>query len=336
MKRFLLIPSFAFLALSTLTSCQKEEKSALELTRELTAELQKVTDYRTAEAAAARVEVLNKRMQDASVRPFALNETALTRSAADDSEGSEGSAYAEALGQLAAEIGRVQASTPVATADGDIDRDKLVLAVGAANGSSVSAPAAERKKAGLTYLHDTTGTHETPGNFAEFYGSDKLREALGYKADPAAVGMMKFDSDADVPALPAPTEVAEEEIPSDEAVTDEPSTDEPSTDEPAAEDGGDEPSTDEPSVDEPSVDDGGDEPSLDDSGDEPSLDDSGDEPTVDEPSADDAGEEPSTDEPSVDDAGEEPSLDDSGDEPAIDDAGDDSGDSDIDLGDLGL
>ncbi len=331
MKRFLLIPSFAFLALSTLTSCQKEEKSALELTRELTAELQKVTDYRTAEAAAARVEVLNKRMQDASVRPFALNETALTRSAADDSEGSEGSAYAEALGQLAAEIGRVQASTPVATADGDIDRDKLVLAVGAANGSSVSAPAAERKKAGLTYLHDTTGTHETPGNFAEFYGSDKLREALGYKADPAAVGMMKFDSDADVPALPAPTEVAEEEIPSDEAVTDEPSTDEP-----AAEDGGDEPSTDEPSVDEPSVDDGGDEPSLDDSGDEPSLDDSGDEPTVDEPSVDDAGEEPSTDEPSVDDAGEEPSLDDSGDEPAIDDAGDDSGDSDIDLGDLGL
>ncbi len=331
MKRFLLIPSFAFLALSTLTSCQKEEKSALELTRELTAELQKVTDYRTAEAAAARVEVLNKRMQDASVRPFALNETALTRSAADDSEGSEGSAYAEALGQLAAEIGRVQASTPVATADGDIDRDKLVLAVGAANGSSVSAPAAERKKAGLTYLHDTTGTHETPGNFAEFYGSDKLREALGYKADPAAVGMMKFDSDADVPALPAPTEVAEEEIPSDEAVTDEPSTDEP-----AAEDGGDEPSTDEPSVDEPSVDDGGDEPSLDDSGDEPSLDDSGDEPTVDEPSVDDAGEEPSTDEPSVDDAGEEPSLDDSGDEPAIDDAGDGSGDSDIDLGDLGL
>ena len=272
MKRFLLIPSFAFLALSTLTSCQKEEKSALELTRELTAELQKVTDYRTAEAAAARVEVLNKRMQDASVRPFALNETALTRSAADDSEGSEGSAYAEALGQLAAEIGRVQASTPVATADGDIDRDKLVLAVGAANGSSVSAPAAERKKAGLTYLHDTTGTHETPGNFAEFYGSDKLREALGYKADPAAVGMMKFDSDADVPALPAPTEVAEEEIPSDEAVTDEPSTDEP-----AAEDGGDEPSTDEPSVDEPSVDDGGDEPSLDDSGDEPAIDDAGDD-----------------------------------------------------------
>ena len=328
MKRFLLIPSFAVLALSTLTSCQKEEKSALELTRELTAELQKVTDYRTAEAAAARVEVLNKRMQDASVRPFALNETALTRSAADDAEGSEGSAYAEALGQLAAEIGRVQASTPVATADGDIDRDKLVLAIGAANGSSVSAPAAERKKVGLKYLHDTTGTHETPGNFAEFYGSDKLREALGYKADPAAVGMMKFDSEADVPALPAAVEVAEEEMPADEPAEEE-TADEPSTDEPSVDDGGDE-----PSIDEPSVDDSGDEPSLDDS-EEPSVDDSSDEPSVDEPSVDDAGDEPSEEEPSVDDAGDEPSLDDS-EEPSIDDAGDDSGDGDIDIGDLGL
>lgn len=302
MKRFLLIPSFAFVALSTLTSCQKEEKSALELTRELTAELQKVTDYVSAEAVAPRIEVLNKRMQDASVRPFALNETALTRSAADDAEGSEGAAYAEALAQLATEIGRVQASTPVATADGDIDRDKLVLAVGAANGSEVTAPAADRKKAGLKYIQDTTGTHETPGNFAEFYGSEKLREALGYKADPTTVETMKFDSEEDVPAIPAPVEVPAEEMPADE---------------PAADDSGDEPATtDEPSTDEPSVD-------------EPST----DEPSTDEPAADASGDDSGSDDLDVGDAGDDSGSDDSGsDDLDVGDAGDDSSD----IGDISL
>ncbi len=307
MKRFLLIPSFAFLAVSTLTSCQKEEKTALELTQELTAELQKVTDYRTAEAAAPRVEVLNKRMQNASVRPFALNETALTRSA-EGTEGSEGAAYADALAQLAAEIGRVQASTPVAVADGDIDRDKLVLAVGAANGSSVSASVAERKKAGLVYIQDTTGTHETPGNFAEYYGSDKLREALGYKADPSAVGMWKMDSEEDVPPVPAAVDVPEEEeAPADEeTATDDsetPAADD--TEEPAADD------TEEPSIDE--------EPAVDDT-EEPSIDE--------EPAADD------TEEPSID---EEPAADDSSDmgDISLDGDSEDSGSDDLDVGDAG-
>lgn len=317
MKRFLLIPSFAFVALSTLTSCQKEEKSALELTRELTAELQKVTDYVSAEAVAPRIEVLNKRMQDASVRPFALNETALTRSAADDAEGSEGAAYAEALAQLATEIGRVQASTPVATADGDIDRDKLVLAVGAANGSEVTAPAADRKKAGLKYIHDTTGTHETPGNFAEFYGSEKLREALGYKADPTTVETMKFDSEEDVPAIPAPVDVPEEEMPADE---------------PAADDSGDEPATtDEPSVDEPSTDEPAttDEPSTD----EPAADDSGSDDLDVGDVGDDSGDDSGSDDLDVGDAGDDSGSDDSGsDDLDVGDAGDDSSD----IGDISL
>ncbi len=317
MKRFLLIPSFAFVALSTLTSCQKEDKTALELTRELTAELQKVTDYRTAEAAAPRVEVLNKRMQNASVRPFALNETALTRSAAADAEGSEGAAYAEALAQLAAEIGRIQASTPVATAEGEIDRDKLVLAVGAANGSAVSASAAERKKAGLKYIHDTTGTHTTPGNFAEFYGSDKLRDALDYKADASAVPMTKMDSEEDVPAIPASEDVPEEEIPSDDAVADE---------EPTAAD--EEPAADDSSSEEPAADDS-EEPAADDS-EEPSLDDS------EEPAADDSSsEEPAADDSSdisldTEDSGSDDSE--SG-EMDIEDTGDseDAGDISLDL-----
>ncbi len=297
MKRFLLIPSFAFAALSTLTSCQKEEMTALELTRELTSELQKVTDYRTAEAAAPRVAVLNKRMQNASVRPFALNETALTRSAAADAEGSEGAAYAEALAQLAAEIGRVQASTPVATADGDIDRDKLVLAVGAANGSEVSAPAAERKKAGLTYIHDTTGTHTTPGNFAEFYGSEKLREALDYKADAAAVPMTKMDGEEDVPAIPAAAELPEEEeTPADDAAADEEPADgaseesatadeEPSaTDEEPAAAASEEPATDD--SEEPAGDDTDMSLDMDDSGSE----DSGEMDIEDTGDSDDSGD----------------------------------------------
>ncbi|MBR3925607.1 MAG: hypothetical protein IKJ58_02465 [Akkermansia sp.] len=209
MKRFLLIPSFAFLALTSLTSCQKEEKTALELTRELTEELQKVTDYRTAEAAAPRVAVLQQRMQNAGVRPFALNETALTRSMTD-SEGSEGTEYAEALINLAAEVGRIQASMPVGD-DGEVSRERLILAVGAANGAGDSGPAAERQRTGMAYIRETSTTHETPGNFAEFYGSSALREALAYRAEASSVPFTKMDSDEDVPAIPEPAEVPEEE-----------------------------------------------------------------------------------------------------------------------------
>ena len=313
MKRFLLIPSLAFLAVSTLTSCQKEEKTALELTQELTAELQKISDYRTAEAAAPRVEVLNKRMQNAGVRAFAANDPALTRSMID-AEGSEGAAYSEALAQLAAEIGRIQASAPIGE-DGEINRTALVLAVGAANGSTPGAAAGERQKAGMAYIKDTTSTHETPGTLPEYYGSDKLREALSYKADPASVSLTKMDTDEDVPAIPAAVELPEEEVP---AATDE---------EPAADD---EPAT----TDEPAADDSTDEPSID----EPAADDSTDEPSIDEPAADDSSDEPSIDEePAADDSSDEPSLDDSGsdDLDVGDDAGEDSGD-DIEIGDLGL
>ncbi len=309
MKRFLLIPSLAFLAVSTLTSCQKEEKTALELTQELTAELQKISDYRTAEAAAPRVEVLNKRMQNAGVRAFAANDPALTRSMID-AEGSEGAAYSEALAQLAAEIGRIQASAPIGE-DGEINRTALVLAVGAANGSTPGAAAGERQKAGMAYIKDTTSTHETPGTLPEYYGSDKLREALSYKADPTSVPLTKMDTDEDVPAIPAAVELPEEEVP---AATDE---------EPAADD---EPAT----TDE--------EPAADDSSDEPATDDSTDEPSIDEPAADDSSDEPSIDEePAADDSSDEPSLDDSGsdDLDVGDDAGEDSGD-DIEIGDLGL
>lgn len=220
MKRFLLIPSCALLALGALSSCQKEEKSALELTQDLTAELQKVVDYKTAEAAAPRVEVLNKRFQNASVRVLAANDSALLRSAGED--GHEGDAYAEALSRLAKEIGRVRASVPVETSDGDVDRDKLVLAVGAANGAGDAAPAAQRKEKGLSYIHDESAGRETPGSFSEFYGSTKLKEALEYGAKASDVSSFSFESAEDVPPVPAAASVPEE----DEESTPAPASDE--------------------------------------------------------------------------------------------------------------
>ena len=83
MKRFLLIPSFALLAFGMLTSCQKEDMTAQQLAEELTSELQKVTDYNSAEAAAPRIAALNIRFQNASVRVFSVGGNALAASDSD-------------------------------------------------------------------------------------------------------------------------------------------------------------------------------------------------------------------------------------------------------------
>ena len=127
MKRFLLIPSCALLAFGMLTSCQKEEKSAQQLADELTAELQKVTDYKTAEAVAPRVEALNKRFQNASVRVFSADNNALAASQAG--------AYSDSVCRLVREIARVQASKPVTSSDGEVDDASLVAAVGVGAGA---------------------------------------------------------------------------------------------------------------------------------------------------------------------------------------------------------
>ena len=119
MKRFLFIPSCALLTFGMLTSCQKEEKTAQQLAEELTAELQKVTDYKTAEAVAPRVEALNKRFQNASVRVFSADANALA--------GSNVNAYSEAVCGLVRELGRVQASKPVTEAAGEVDDAALEI-----------------------------------------------------------------------------------------------------------------------------------------------------------------------------------------------------------------
>ncbi len=245
MKRFLLIPSCALLAMGVLTSCQKEDKSALELTQELTAELQKVTDYRTAEASAARVAALNKRLQNATVRPATLGSSALLKS----DQGDKGAAFAEATVKLARELGRVRSSVPVTTADGEVDADMLIMATGVASGASAESSASARKAAGQKYIkHDADKSHENPPTFDECYGSSKLKEALAYTADPASVSLLKIDSDEDVPAIPEPTEVAE--APEEPAAdTEEPTAD--TTEEPAADDDTVEPAPADDDTEEP-------------------------------------------------------------------------------------
>lgn len=209
MKRFLLLPSCALLALGVLTSCQKEDKTAAQLADELTAELQNVTDYKTAEAAAPRVEALNKRFQNAGVRVFSVGGNALIKS---------GNGYADSVVNLAKEIGRVRASKPVKEADGDIDESRLIRTVGVGSGSSATAPAKEQLAKGQTYIYnDSSDNNNNPPTFAECYGSSKLAAALDYVANPSDFGMMHMDSEADVPAIPAAVEVAEEEEPSADA-----------------------------------------------------------------------------------------------------------------------
>lgn len=194
MKRSLYVASCALLASLFFTSCQKEDKNVVELTQELTAELQMITDLPSANARAARVSVLNKRFQDASARVLALSATSLRRGA-DDSD-HEGESYAKALKDLAREVGRVRAGFPSLSHDGEVDRDKLVLFIGQAKGEK---SAAKCKEIGLGYVHDETGGHEWDNRLNEYFGSDKLREALEYTAKVTTVS--SFSSE-DVPPVP--------------------------------------------------------------------------------------------------------------------------------------
>lgn len=287
MKRFLLIPSCALLAFGMLTSCQKEEKTAQQLAEELTAELQKVTDYKTAEAVAPRVEALNKRFQNASVRVFSGDANALA--------GSDAGAYSDAVCRLVREMGRVQASKPVTSAEGEVDDTALVRAVGVGLGAPAEAPAKDQFTKGQLYTYNADSeSNNNPPAFAEYYGSSKLASALAYVATTEDNGAFKFASEEDVPAIPAAVEVepeevgdltaapAEEETPTADAEEatqeDVPAEEEPVADEePAAEEEPvadeepateEEPSDEEPATEEEPADDATDEEIIDDAGEE--------------------------------------------------------------------
>lgn len=226
MKRLFLPSLCALFSLVSLSSCQKEEESSLDLAKMLTAELQTVVDAKTAEAAAPRIAVINKRFQDAGVQVFALNGTALLRASERPAE------YNEALAALARELGRVRASKPVADYDGEIDRDALIKSVGLAHGGD----AATGTKTGTAYYKDSIdASHGSAGEFAAYYGSPALQEAITYVADASAVGM--FTMADDVAEIPAATAVADDDA---EEASDEPAAaDEEPADEPAADDSDD-------------------------------------------------------------------------------------------------
>lgn len=296
MKRFLLLPSCALLAFGMLTSCQKEEKSAHQLAEELTAELQKVTDYATAEAVAPRVEALNKRYQNASVRVFSGDANALAASDAN--------AYSDAVCRLVREMGRVQASKPVTESDGEVDDASLVCAVGVGAGVAADASTQEQFNKGQLYTYNSeTESNNNPPAFVEYYGSAKLASALSYVASTEDNGAFKFATEEDVPAIPEAVEAERAAAPDTTA---------PAEDAPAAAD------------EEPAVADDA-EPAVAD--DEPAAD--SEEPAVadEEPAAD--SEEPAVadDEAVTDDAAEDDGMtDDLG-----DDMGDDMGMDDFDI-----
>lgn len=294
MKRFLFIPTCALAVMGALTSCQKEEMSATQLAEELTAELQKVTSYKTAEAAAPRVEALNKRYQNASVRVFSMGGNALVNSEAE--------AFADATCRLARQIGRVRASKPVAEHDGEVVDSLLVRAVGANSGAAADASPQEQVEAGAKYIYNPEDQNaNNPPNFAECYGSAKLKAALEYVADPAEFPMTRFDKAEDCPAIPEAAEVAAEE----EVSIPVPPDDREAAQEEAAEESGDDASAEETTDDssdssaEETTDDssegGDDDLSLDDDGGDADSDAAADDSSDSGETTDDSSEEASDD-----------------------------------------
>ena len=325
MKHFLLIPTCALVAAATMTSCQKEETSCLELVNQLTETLEGVVDYDTAEAAAPRVEALMKRWQKAAGRPVALGSSSLADSAGAAGDGAE---YTKALVALADQIARVQASYPGAGRDtearlleGDdreIDRNKLLQLVGANIKDGEDAGKLQRSStaadivAGTKHVQlnkensDFEGdpSSKLPDGIKSCYGSEALATALKIREQPDKA-MFKIDGDGDVistpeveevkAAAPAEGEAAEEgsepaETPA-EADTDTPAEGETTDSDESDSDSGDgfdfgaDATTDE----EPATDD--EEPAADDE--EPASDD--EEPAADEESTEESGDDFSAD-----------------------------------------
>lgn len=180
----------------------------VELANDLTHELQEITDSASAEDRAERVAVLNKRFLNASARAFAINGTPILKGA--DGSDSPGDAYAEALKNLAREVGRVRASFPSATYDGEVDEKLLFIAIAKAQGANGNPD--ELKDAGMRYMQDIDNeSHSTiPGErLPAYYGSDKLKDALEIPDD---IQVSSFDS-SPVPSVPPMSKKSQDSSP---------------------------------------------------------------------------------------------------------------------------
>ncbi len=142
MKHLLLFPAIALASLVTLNSCTpeeeagmrvttKEEQSATDLLNQLSDVLDKVTDYKSAEAAAPKARELATKINRAKTTYAALNKTALARSYDSDNKGGETDAYVDATKRLVTEVGRVRSSIPALVTDRNtVNDDELIVALG--------------------------------------------------------------------------------------------------------------------------------------------------------------------------------------------------------------
>lgn len=334
MKQFLLISTSALVASVALTSCQQEEQSCTQIAKELTELLKNVTDHDSAKAAAPRAAALMKRLVNALGRPVDISGSSLHASSLD-----EGAELKKALEDLTEQIARVYVSYPSTSADGAIDRDRLVRAVGV-HGVIKRAEAAKELEKGEAYLTQ----YKPKGNFSDdpnnsvpaferCFGCKELEEALDVKVFKDAKpeeSMFKIDGEADAVATPEYVEPAA--APADEAAksegegegdaaesTDEDTaeestedtTSEETTEETTAEDSG---SDFDVSVDDVSVDIGGDEETAEDEEtteeetmEEESTD---EEPVVEETSDEEPAEEETSDEEPVEDEESEEEIED--------------------------
>lgn len=249
MKRLLLFPICSLLALVTLSSCQKEDDTALELTQALTSELKTVTDHQSAEKAAPRIKKINDRCRRARITLLAFNPTALARTYGSNEE------YVQASIELAKEIGRVRASKPMTADSPDaVDEEELLVAMGQGENGDFGKSREALLAAGKKYLeNDSDDAHDNPPPYiGECYRSSALEEALSFNPDAGSqLPPPVADPEGDAPAA-AEAPAAADEAP---AAAEEPAD----TEEPAAEPAADDtpaPSDDEtpaPDADEPTI-----------------------------------------------------------------------------------
>ena len=354
MKQFLLISTSALVASVALTSCQQEEQSCTQIAKELTELLKNVTDHDSAKAAAPRAAALMKRLVNALGRPVDISGSSLHASSLD-----EGAELKKALEDLTEQIARVYVSYPSTSADGEIDRDRLIRAVGV-HGVIKRAEAGAELKKGEAYLAE----YKPKGNFSDdpnnsvpsferCFGCKELEEALDVKvfkdAKPVE-SMFKIDGEADAVATPEYVEPAaapeaaksEGEGEDDAAESTDEDTAEESTEDTTSEETSEETTEEDSgsdfdvSVDDVSVDIGGDEETAEDEEtteeetmEEESTD---EEPVVEETTDEEPAEEETTDEePAEEETSDEEPVEDEESEEEIEDVETSADDFDLDI-----
>lgn len=240
MKRLLLFPLCSLFALFSMSSCQKEDKTALELTEELTAELKTVCDHDSAEKAAPKIKKLNDRCRRARVTLLAFNSTALARTYESRDR------YVQASIELAREIGRVRGSKPALQGEEAIDEESVLVSVGYEDSADSGKTREALISTGKKHIqNETDNAFDNPPALGECYSSAALIEALAFNpeagsdlpepeeevdATPASTAESTAVHEKEKPASAVREEASEEtETSSDEAV--EPTLDQNSGDE---------------------------------------------------------------------------------------------------------